>query len=199
MSRAIWPEDWASWMADVDRRLAEISATRLANAAIESGTVDVYNDDTLRGAVGVMPDGTVTQVDYNGPPPQAPSAPTVHPAIRGFVVAWDGLDSTGLNIWPLDFVRVDVHASTDLLFTPDISPDSTTLIGSIVTPQGGSIVHATTDYATRAVRLVARNTSGAASDPSAAVTVTPGQTDEFAIADFSLTVRKFLDTNHHLY
>jgi len=199
MSRGQWPDDFAEWQARVDRELAELAgSTRIGSSSIESGTLEIYQDDSYRGAIGLQPDGTVTIIETNAPAPPVPSAPILRPTPGGWATTWDGANTQG-NVWPLDFLAVDVHASTDLLFEPVTSPDSVTLIGTITTTLGGVILHNAPDYSTYAVRFVARNRSGVASAPSVAVTVTPGQLSDLDIADFSLTVRKFYDSNHHIY
>lgn len=200
MSRGVWPDDFAAWQERVDRELAELAgSTRLGQSSIESGTLEIYQDDSFRGAVGLQPDGTVTIIEVNAPAPPAPSAPILRPTAGGWASTWDGRNADGGNVWPLDFLALDVHASTDLLFEPVTSPDSTTIIGQINTTLGGMVMHSAPDYSTYAVRFVARNRSGVPSAPSVAVTVTPGQLSDLDIADFSLTVRKFFDSNHHIY
>lgn len=153
---------------------AAATTPQLGHSAMEGGHVNGYeaNGGPLRTITGTLPDGTHGHMAVNGPAPKTPSAPTVDGIPRGFVVRWDGLDIDHSSVWPLDFSRVEVHASTEDVYDPDAS----TQIGTIETVRGGSVTHglsasqfATTD--TYYVKLVARNTSGAPSFPTASVMV----------------------------
>jgi hypothetical protein len=133
---------------------------RLNHASIED-TAILVNDGTgsLRGIIGVQADGTTAVNVVNGPPPPQTSAPIVASVLGGVTVSWDGLFAGGAVI-PLDWARVEVHAS----ITPVYDPIAATLQGTIETAQGATVVVPcdTPVY----VRLVARNTSGTASTPS---------------------------------
>jgi hypothetical protein len=128
--------------------------------SIENAALQV-NDSTgsLRAIVGAQGDGTVGVQAVNGPPPPQPSAPAVAPYLGGVQATWDGLFANGA-VLPLDWSRIEVHASTAAGFTP--LPE--TLRSTIETAQGATVVVPTDDPVY--VRLVARNTSGTASTPS---------------------------------
>ncbi|MFJ7023250.1 hypothetical protein ACIQUW_33305 [Streptomyces sp. NPDC101117] len=130
----------------------------LENAAIE------VKDDTgsLRAIVGQQADGTTAVNVVNGPPPPQPSAPIVASVLGGVTVSWDGQFADG-SVVPLDFSRVEVHAS--LLASYD--PVPATLQGTIETAQGATVVVPCDSDVY--VRLVARNTSGSPSTASATV------------------------------
>ena len=136
---------------------------RLTHASIENTAV-LVNDGTgsLRGIIGVQADGTTAVNLVNGPPPPQPSDPIVASVLGGVTVSWNGTFADGAVI-PLDWSRVEVHAA----ITPVYSPSAATLQGTIETAQGATVVVPcdTPVY----VRMVARNTSGAASTPSGTV------------------------------
>ncbi|NUP69300.1 MAG: hypothetical protein HOW71_44845 [Nonomuraea sp.] len=135
-------------------------SSRLSHASIENTAVQVYDGaGSLRGILGVQADGTTAVNIVNGAPPPQPSAPVVTSELGGVTVVWDGTTADGSTL-PLDWQRVEVHASTTSGFTPDAS----TLRSTIETPQGGTQVVMTDDPVY--VRLLARNTSGIASPPS---------------------------------
>ncbi|MEU5323015.1 hypothetical protein AB0G67_40625 [Streptomyces sp. NPDC021056] len=138
-------------------------SARLSHAAIDNTSVAVKDGSgNLRGIIGVQADGTTAVTIVNGAAPPQPSVPVVTSVLGGVTVTWDGL-FTGGAILPLDWQRVEVHASTTNGFTPDAS----TLQGTIETPQGATVVVVTDDPVY--VRLMARNTSGTASNPSTQV------------------------------
>lgn len=130
----------------------------LENAAIEVKD----NNGSLRGIVGQQPDGTTAVTIVNGPPPPAPSEPVVASVLGGVTVSWNGQFAGGAVI-PMDWSRVEVHASTTAGFTPTPA----TLQDTIETAQGATIVVPCQEPVW--VRLVARNTSGTASVPSGEV------------------------------
>ncbi|MCI3279210.1 beta strand repeat-containing protein [Streptomyces cylindrosporus] len=135
-------------------------SSRLGHASIENAAVQVYDGSgSLRGIVGVQADGTTAVNIVNGPAPPQPTPPTVVSRLGGITAAWDG-SFTGGAVLPLDWQRVEVHASTSSGFTPD----PTTLKGTIETPQGATVVITTSSPLY--VRLLSRNTSGTASTPS---------------------------------
>lgn len=132
-------------------------------ASLENAVLEVKDDTgSLRTLVGPLGDGSVGVQAVNGPPPPQPSAPIVTSTIGGVTAAWDGLFANGAAI-PMDWSRIEVHASQAAGFEP--LPE--TLRSTIETAQGATVVIPTEQPVY--VRLVARNTSGTASIPSAQV------------------------------
>ncbi|MFF7476688.1 hypothetical protein [Streptomyces sp. NPDC008092] len=156
---------------DIGRKLNELESrlrnverqARLSHAAIDN-TALVVKDGTgsLRGIIGLQSDGTTAVTIVNGPPPPQPSAPIVASVLGGVTVSWDGTFADGSPL-PLDWSRVEVHASATAVYEPAPS----TLQSTIETAQGATVVVPcqTAVY----VLLVARNTSGTASTASAIV------------------------------
>lgn len=184
-------------VARLKRQLAQVQkGQRLAHgASIEGSAVEVRDGDgRLRTILGVQGDGTVGVQAVNGPPPPAPSAPIVGSVIGGVTASWDGQFADGAII-PMDWSRVEVHAST----APDFTPDPVTLQSTIETAQGGTVVVPCTSDVY--VRLVARNTSGTASPPSGqagplgptpvvATEILDGIVTEVKLADDAVTAAK---------
>ncbi|MCX4911794.1 hypothetical protein, partial [Streptomyces sp. NBC_00878] len=147
------------------RRLEQVQkGQRYAHGgSIENAAITV-NDATgsLRTIVGLQGDGTVGVQAVNGPPPPQPSAPIVASVLGGVSVGWDGLFAGGAVI-PMDWQRVEVHASITAVY----DPIPATLQSTIETAQGATVVIPcdTPVY----VRLVARSASGTASPASATV------------------------------
>ncbi|MFI5688614.1 hypothetical protein [Streptomyces sp. NPDC051636] len=165
----------AARIAALERRLTQQNRTsRLAHSSIENGALDVYDENgSLRAVIGQQPDGTTAVNIVNGPPPPQPTAPVLAPAIGGIAVTWDGTFADA-PAPPLDWARAEVHTAAEA----DFIPGPATLRGTLESPQGGTLI--ITASAPLYVRLVGRNTSGAASAPSPAVgprapgTVGPG-------------------------
>ncbi|MFH9425977.1 hypothetical protein [Streptomyces sp. NPDC017529] len=151
---------------ELDRLRRQIDAIergqRVAHgASIENASLVVRDDSgSLRAIYGQQADGTSGIQVVNGPPPPAPSAPVVASVLGGVTVSWDGGFADGAVI-PLDWSRIEVHASTSAGF----EPTAATLQSTIETAQGATVVVVTDDPVY--VRLLARNTSGAASPSSA--------------------------------
>lgn len=183
--------DIGQQLASITRRLAAVErASRLSSASLDDTHLEVRDSfGSLRAMVGQQADGTTAVNVVNGGPPPAPSTPTVAPAIGGLAVTWDGAFAGGVVI-PLDWSRVEVHASITNGFTP--SP--ATLQATIETPQG-STVYLPTSVSLYVV-LLARNTSGTASTgttqvgPYAPRTVVSGD-----VADGSITTIKIADNS----
>lgn len=186
----------AARLADLERRFAQQNRTSsLAYSSIENGALDVYDEDgSLRAVIGQQPDGTTAVNIVNAPPPPAPGPATVTPALGGVAAAWDGTFADAL-VAPLDFARVEIHAAQ----AADFIPSPTTLRGTLESPQGGTLTIPTENPVY--VRVVARNTSGAASEPSAvsgpagpapvvAQEVLDGIVDELALADAAVSRAK---------
>ena len=183
-------------LADIDRRLARVeNSPRLSHAAIDNTTVVVKDGaGSLRGLLGVQSDGTTALNIVNGPPPPTPSAPILASVLGGVTVSWDGAFADGAII-PLDWSRVEVHASTTDGFTPALE----TLKTTFETPQGGTTVVPCDEPVY--VVLVARNTSGTASDatsqagplgpaPVVATDLLDGIVTELKLADDAVTEAK---------
>ncbi|MYW43042.1 hypothetical protein [Streptomyces sp. SID161] len=135
-------------------------AARLSHAAIDNTAVQVTDGaGGLRGIIGIQADGTTAVNIVNGAPPPQPSAPIVASVLGGVTVSWDGTFADGSTL-PMDWSRVEAHASALAVY----EPDATTLKGTIETAQGATVVVACD--APVYVRLVARNTSGTASTAS---------------------------------
>lgn len=116
--------------------------------------------------IGLQTDGTITHADFNGVPPAVPDTPSVSGLVNGILVTWDGLLAGGSPL--KDFMWTEVHVSTISGFTPS----ATTLQGTVTSAAGFSVsnlILGTTYYA----KLVARNTSGVASTPSAQASGVP--------------------------
>ena len=148
-------------LQSLNTRLSKVERSpRLSHASIDDTSVEVRDSTgSLRGLLGMQADGTTTVNVVNGPPPPQPSAPIVASVLGGVTVSWDGLFADGSPL-PLDWARVEVHAS----ILASYSPIPATLQGTIETAQGATVVvPCDTDVY---VRLVARTTSGTASTPS---------------------------------
>ncbi|MFD8777515.1 beta strand repeat-containing protein [Streptomyces sp. NPDC059916] len=154
-------------LASLERKIAQISrGQRLSHgASIENAAIVVKDDSgSLRTIVGLQGDGTTGVQNVNGPPPPQPSAPIVASVLGGVTVSWDGQFAGGAVI-PMDWSRVEVHAS----LAPVYEPIPETLKTTIETAQGATVVVSCDDPVY--VRLLARNLSGTAS--VASVTVGP--------------------------
>ncbi|MFG2532821.1 hypothetical protein [Streptomyces sp. NPDC048516] len=153
--------DIGAQLAILEARIKKVErASRLSSASLD-GTALVARDDFggLRAIVGQQADGTSGIQVVNGPPPPAPSTPVVASVLGGVTVSWDGQFADAAVI-PLDWARIEVHASTSSGFTATAA----TLQSTIETAQGATVVVVTDDPVY--VQLLARNTSGAASTPS---------------------------------
>jgi hypothetical protein len=155
------PEQIGRMLVDLKNRLDRIeNSPRLSHAAIDNTAVEVRDSTgSLRGLLGVQTDGTTAVNIVNGPPPPTPSVPVLTSVLGGVTASWDGTFAGGATL-PLDWQRVEVHASITDGFTP--GPD--TLRGTIETPQGSTVVVVTDDPVY--IRFLARTTSGTASAPS---------------------------------
>lgn len=152
----------AARIAGLERQQTQLSRTsQLAHSSIENGAVEVYDDGgSLRAIIGQQPDGTTAATIVNGPPPPRPTQPTVTPVLGGIEVAWHGT-FTDAQATPLDFSRVEIHAAP----LDNFAPAPGTLRATIESPVGSTLTVAT--EVPLFVRLVARSTSGTASQPSA--------------------------------
>lgn len=163
----------AKRLVAMEQKLENLTAgnrsPQLAYSTVHDGSV-LYRDTdgNIRRVEGRQPDGTVTGVDVNAPPPPAPSPPIVEALAGGFTVRWDGL-FTGGQSRPSDWRRVDVHINLTAGFAPTVA----TVDGGIFTATGGTLHFTTDSRVPHYVRLVAVNTSGTSSLSSAEVTVTP--------------------------
>lgn len=179
--------DIGQQLADLKRRVSRIErASRLGSASLDGTALEVRDPGNggLRGIIGQQPDGTTAVNIVNGAAPPAPSTPTVAPALGGIAVTWDGALANGA-VFPLDWARVEVHASTSNGFVPD----ATTLRATIETQRGAVVYLPAT--APQYVVTLARNTSGTASAPSAqAGPYAPRPVVDTDVADGSITETK---------
>ncbi|GGS97047.1 hypothetical protein [Streptomyces violaceus] len=167
---------------DIGRKLAELEARlgrvegspRLSHAALDNANIVVKDDTgTVRGRIGMQPDGTIGLIAVDGPAPGAPTAPVVTSTIGGLRVVWDGTLADGSTL-PADFDHVAVHVSTTAAFTPSAA----TYVGTITKAgEGGMLPVLPLPYVAHYVRLTAVNTSGNAGDPSGETTATPIKVD----------------------
>jgi hypothetical protein len=154
------------------------------SAVVPSGTVTTFfgpvsPNTVIRGRVRAVDSNahasTWTQsVDIttaaDTTPPNAPSTPQVSAFFRGIRVIWDGLDNVG-GVMPGDFDHLDVHMSTTSAFTPS----SATFVDQLKTRGGVSPLLNLTYGTTYFVKLVAYDTTGNASTPSAQASSAPSQ------------------------
>ncbi|MEN8649126.1 hypothetical protein ABCR94_00360 [Streptomyces sp. 21So2-11] len=163
------PTDIGTRLARLEKLLrSAVRAPKLANASIESGSVDVYDENgSLRAVIGQQPDGTSGVVTVNGPRPPTPSVPEVESVLGGLRITWDGAFADG-DVPPLDLSRVQVH----VLASASTQPDARWPTATIEAASGASVTVAVDHYGPLWVRLVAVNTSGIPSFPSASVRTT---------------------------
>ncbi|MFI9078810.1 hypothetical protein ACIGW8_20425 [Streptomyces sioyaensis] len=184
---------FAALLADYDRRLRDLERTsKAAYTSVEGGTLDIYTEDgQLAGSVGVQPDGGIALVPEvtAATPPPTPGAPTVTSSLSGLVVTWDGWWDDS-NTPPTDFAAMQVHVGTAGDFTPDV----TTLAAAITDVSGGSVTIALNVYTECWVRLLALNTAGLGSAPSAAVSGKARQAVEQDLVDGMVTEVKLAES-----
>lgn len=156
----------AARLADVERRLTGQTRTAsLAHSSVESGAIEVYDEDgMLTGTVGVQFDGTTGVATFNGPPPPTPTAPQVVPVLGGLRVGWDG-GFTDATSAPLNLGRVQVHLMLADSEEVDVRDPAATIEGA----SGATVTIAVSDYVPRHVRLVALSTAGIPGPVSAPV------------------------------
>ncbi|MFE1270625.1 hypothetical protein [Streptomyces sp. NPDC058758] len=164
--------DLARTLHDLTRRLQALErSTQASHTSIEGGAMDIYDaDGSLKGSVGVQPDGGVALVPVNPTPPPTPTAPAIEPVLAGLVVGWDGTWADAYDT-PSDFALVQVHVGTAADFVPSLA----TQVGTITAQAGGTATIALEGYAARWVRLVGQNTGQITGPPSAATPGTPRQ------------------------
>lgn len=156
-------------------KLAFKAATQpqLAYSSIEDGAIRSIVDGQLHLIIGKQFDGTQTVAVVNGPPCPTPSAPIVEEALEGLNVRWDGLWAAADAITPMNFGRVEAHASVDPDF-PATSAD--TLIGFFESPRGG-VIYANLVPNTYYVKFVSVSQSGVRGVPTPGVAGTPTSLD----------------------
>lgn len=159
-------------LAESNKLAKAQNLSQLSNSSIEDGAIDENDaDGNLVSRFGAQHDGTHTAVTFAGPPPPTPGGFTCVGGQLGATAAWDGtwVDDA---VAPMDFARVEVHASTDGPdFVVDSLPMSATRVGTIETAAG-----ATLTFSAAAghlwVKLTARAQSGKVSEePTEAVEV----------------------------
>lgn len=134
--------------------------SQLENSSIEGTLVITDGDGNDRSYIGVQDDGSITHVDVNAPPPDAPTEPGLLPAVGGLAVTWDGNLTTGAPL--ADFDHVEVHVS----ITSGFVPSDTSLNGTI-NKNGAHFVSGLDPNLQYYAVLIGVNTSAEASDPSA--------------------------------
>jgi hypothetical protein len=203
----------------VEQGLRDLSTTpRLGNSSVDDGGAIVFNNPTTGQPdviVGGQGDGTIMVNPVNGPIPPKPTAPTLEGQLGFIMATWDGGFDPGAVApgntppvipAPLDFSRVEVHASTD----PDFLPDSElTLYATIESARGGQAAVAVPYDQEFYVRLVVRSLSGKGSPPSDKASgqarrvetpdIAPFAVTSESIADFVLAVTKFKTLQHQIY
>ncbi len=168
-----------------------LTSPQLGSSSIENGgSIEEYDGDgQLVSIIGTQPDGTHGAVVVSGPIPPRPAAPGASGGPGLLNYAWDGVFANAATgepeetiPAPMDFARVEVHASKTSGFSA-VTAD--TLVGTIESPRGSSnsvVAESGTWY----VVLVTRALSGKASmqslETSAVVQAAPdveGLLDEF--------------------
>lgn len=183
----------SEWLA---RKLLELEqqvqalgrGTRLGHSSLQGESILALDEDgevlaelgTEGGAGGV--------VHLDGPEPPRPTAPVLEQGVGTIFVRWDGDwdplvegDDGELPTTPLDFDRIEVHATTD----PEATEwDEDTLAGSITQRNGGVVMIRGWDIDDVViVRLVCRSLADKLSEPSEPAEVTVTGIDIAAIVD----------------
>ncbi|MBP2323346.1 hypothetical protein JOF56_003731 [Kibdelosporangium banguiense] len=159
----------ARQLADLQRQVSSLSrGSQASHRSIEGGAIAVYDEEgNLRGTVGQLPDGTTGFITVNGPPPPMPSAPILEPTVGGLAITWDGSFFGGAEK-PGDFHRLEVHASTYSVYTPNEATHRVDLIG----PGTANLILPPSPWT---VVFVAVSTADTRSESSISATETPEQ------------------------
>lgn len=164
--------DLAALLARVgrlERQVAAGSGFSHGHVSIEdAAVVEKDSEGNVTTIIGKQWDGTHGAVTVGGPTPPAPTGLTVEPTPGGLTVGWSG-EFVEDGVAPMDFARVEVHASTVAGYLPDRS----TVLVTFETPQGGRAFLPLPAGATQYVRLLTRATSGKGSPPTPAVAAEP--------------------------
>ena len=183
----------SEWLA---RKLLELEqqvqalgrGTRLGHSSLQGESILALDEDgevlaelgTEGGAGGV--------VHLDGPEPPRPTAPVLEQGVGTIFVRWDGAwdpidegDEGEPPTTPIDFDRIEVHATTD----PEATEwDEDTLAGSITQRNGGVVMIRGWDLDDVVyVRLVCRSLADKVSEPSEPAEVTVTGIDIAAIAE----------------
>lgn len=190
------PWGLAARLSKLERQVAGSKVPQLAFSAIEGGAITEFDEtgEQVVAVYGTQHDGTHVAASLFGPVPPAPASFTVLPVAGGLKVRWFGYFVDDLIV-PMDFTRVEVHASQVDGFDA-LTAD--TLQTSFETPRGGEVTLSLAPGVWY-VRLVSRTQSGKASPPSEQVAGTAALIQSQDIADFALTVTKFQSLRHQLY
>lgn len=146
------------------------TAPQLAYSSIEDGAIEEYTiDDSLVQIIGAQFDGTHMAAPINGPNPPVPTEPIVTDGVDGALVRWDGEWITALFA-PMDFARIEIHASTD---AGDTFETALTLRNSFESPRGGEVFIPLDTAGPWYIAFVARSLSGQVSEPSGVTETNP--------------------------
>ena len=150
----------------LDRIEAGSRVSQLSHSSLDAAALPVLDENQgLRSLIGRHHDGTYAISHYNGAPPPQPVAPSVSPRELSVVVSHGGTFADGEP--PADLDRLQVHMAE----VDDFTPSADTLQGDL--PATGGTVSITADNDTHYVAVVALSLSGAASERSDTVEVTP--------------------------
>lgn len=148
-----------------------LTALEMARRSLDGGAVRIYDPVTGEPEIniGVLPDGTYGVIVFNPVAPPTPAPPVVNPTYGGITVAYFGQTADG-SPWPMDLSHIEVHMSS----LSDFQVTDGTLVNSFTNLRGGLYAAMNLDPGvTYYVRLVAVNTSGTESLPTAAVAAAP--------------------------
>ena len=164
---------------EVKRLQRGARTSQLGSSSLQGKTINVYDEsgEELRQTIGIQPDGTAGVVNHQGPPPPAPTAPTLTPGPLSLTVEWNGSlsDST-----PADFDHIEVRVS-------EAPGDGGRLAGTL--NQAGSLVVQPLVDVPQYVHFVAVSRSGQRSSPGPDASETPGA----AVPPDSITETEILD------
>lgn len=159
-------------LAESNKLAKAQNLSQLSNSSIEDGAIDEYDaDGNLTSRLGAQHDGTHAAVTLAGPPPPTPAGFTCTGGQLAATAVWDGRWVDGA-VAPMDFARVEVHASTSGPdFVVDPMPMSGTRVGTIETAAGAGLTFSA--FAGQLwVKLTARAQSGKVSEqPTEAIEV----------------------------
>jgi hypothetical protein len=206
--------DLGRLLNDALDRISDLEqADQASERSIDSGSLDIYDDDdNLRARIGKQPDGSYSAKAY-GKKPQTPTEPDVIPVPGGCIVEWDG---TFEEAQEDDVQRVAIHVGLSENFAvvtgdEEDEEDDQTEKAAILSPRGGSAFLALDPGEEKYwVRLTAIAEGQVESDPTDSVEVIVAAPegafyqDEFTLAaagagqSLNLTFTP-LDHSDHLY